>query len=218
MRLLLAFLGLLLIAPTASGQPHRDGSRRAGARRGDDARAGRLAAVGSVPWESLAEFPPAAPGVGVRYWASERTVVGGTLGLSVRSNNGASDVSTVRGALWVERHLGRRRGPVSPFVIVELDAARDDNETIYVLYDCPPETYCPLPYDGEDSVSSLGASVGAGAEVRLLRGITLSSGYRVRLAGERVSYDSFPGAPAFEDLDIVTLDTGAADLRLSIYF
>lgn len=213
MRLLAALLGLIVVLPSpAAGQPHRDGARR------DAGRAGRVAVVGSVPWESLSSFPPSVGGVGVRYGASERTVLGGTLGLSVSSSNGASDLSSVRGALWVEQHLGRPRGPVSPFVIVELDASRYDNGSTYVYPDCIPDSPCPPVWSGEETVSSLGGSVGAGAEVRLLRGLTLSGGYRVRLAGERVSFGSFPGAPEPQDLNTVTLRTGAADLRLSIYF
>ena len=209
----LGLLVLALVPALALAQPDRDGSRR-----GDDGRAGRVAVVGSVPWESLSSFPPPVGSVGVRYWASDRTIVGGALGLSVSSSNGASDRSSVRGALWVERHLGRRRGPVSPFVIVELDAAQRDGPSYYAYPDCIPDAPCPPVWGGETRETSLGASVGAGAEVRVLRGLTLSGGYRVRLAGERITYPGVPGWSVDQDLDLVTLDTGAADLRLSIYF
>ncbi len=208
MRLFVALLALLTVVPPAAGQPRRD-----------DARAGRLAVVGSVRWDRLGDLPPPIDGVGVRYWAGDRTVVGGTVGLTLASTEGVADLSSVRGAVWVERHLGRRRGPVSPFVSVDLDAARYENGAIYAYPDCLPDAPCPPFWTGEQSVSSIGASVGAGAEVRLLRGLTLTGGYRVRLEGERISYVDFSGgAGGSSDLNVVTFGTGAADLRLSIYF
>ncbi len=210
-------LSVLLVLPVAA-QAQR---ARPFAEKGD---------VALVVGISPIDFPAitsALDGIGVRYRATDRSVVGVSVGFNASSidtgdSGGSRGVGSGRISVWNENHLGRARGIVSPFVGAGLTAGYSREVlTIDVLpcydLDCPG-----VPVSAESRLTRASVGVGAilGAEVRVARGVTLGAAYTLGVSVDRVSFrndEPFGGRDEGTSTS-VSGGTGLTNLQLSVYF
>lgn len=180
---------------------------------------------------SPVDFPAitsALDGVGVRYRATDRSVVGVSVGFSASSldtgdSNSSRGAGSGRVTVWNENHLGRARGVVSPFIGAGLTAGYSREALTIDVLPCT-EFGCPDagPGAAESRLSRASVGIGAilGAEVRVARGVTLGAAYTLGVAVERVSYrDDRPFGGRDEGTStFVSGGTGLTNLQLSVYF
>ncbi len=211
---------------------------------------GDLALVVGVSPGSFPDITSAFDGIGLRYRATDRSVIGASVGFDVATSDGSGDTEGtqntggVRVALWNENHVGRGRGPVSPFVGGGIIAGYRRSTYTRDVFPCDPAG-CPGPpcdpaacpgvpegVPGGDSpqasqrVTGYSVGVGAilGAEVRLARGVTLGAAYTLGVAVERFSATNggpvgpFGGGTFNGGTTLVAGGTGLTDLHLSVYF
>jgi len=239
-RLAVVLGAFLLVADVACAQRSRD---RPFAEQGD------IALIATVRGLDVLRLDPVDGGVGARYRLADRTVLGVSLGLSLSDRHGENEHEEDRGGsgsgetegngsnarlnVWLEQHVGRRRGPISPFVGAGVTLGRGRNEVALEsvrVNTCPEGVECPaqvLTQRSEDDHVSVGGALLVGAEVKLVRGVTLGAAYR--LGAQYVSYDRFQErtirvegqrdrVERFDsDETVVSLQTRLTDLMLSIY-
>ncbi len=206
---------LLLLIPAAAAQRARPFAEK-----------GDVALVVGLSGDTFTRLNPAFGGIGLRYRATDRTVLGASVGFQFQSldedgDAGSTTQRSVSLALWNENHLGSRRGIVSPFLGagVTFRAGRQAQERDIAA--CTPEL-CPGPTTREElSETTYAFGVGAlvGAEVKLARGVTLGAAYTLGVAVDTRSFDTTldPGQVP-PDLTVVRVGTGLTDLQLSVYF
>ena len=205
----LGLLVLALVPALALAQPDRG--------RVDRLAQGDIALVAAMTNVSLINLNPTLLGVGARYGATDRTVIGSTVGVFGQASESDTETDGYRADLtvWSETHLAPRGRRVSPFVGVQLAANRQD-WTTRTDESC---TTCGPIRQRESTYTTVGAGAVGGAELVVLRGLTLSAA--MWLGG---SYR----AGTFRDVQVdgttitsertdVTFGTGGTALRLSIY-
>ena len=184
MRSVLFALALLLAADAATAQRHRD---RSFADQGDVALTAEIESI------SGGRLLPTLGGVGLRYRAGDRTVLGVSVGGTVRSDDydqtrqgsdtvQEAEVTEGRVALWTEQHVGRRWRTVSPFVGagLQLGLRSRTTESFQEVTPCPPDQLCDVEFRRartETDERTVGAAVFVGAEVRLASRVTLGAAY-----------------------------------------
>lgn len=200
-------LVLALVPALALAQPDRSGV--------DRLPQGDLALVAALTNVSLTNLNPTLVGVGARYGATDRTVVGATIGLSGSATDGDAeeDGYGVNTVVWSETHLGPRGRRVSPFVGAQVSGRRSD-----WTYQQPTCSRCaPL----ERQATHTGGSVGVvgGAELLVLRGLSLSAAMWLGASydARQVREDLPDGTSRVFDQSGVRFGTGGTALRLSIY-
>lgn len=228
MRLLLPALVVLLLADVASAQRHRD---RAFAEQGD------LALTAEIESITSGRLLPTLGGVGLRYRAGERTVLGVSVGGVVQSDDydqsrpvgeatQESEFTEGRLALWTEQHVGRRSRTVSPFVGAGLQLGLRSRtvESFQEYSPCPPEQLCDVEVRRsrtETDDRTVGAAVFAGAEVRLASRVTLGAAYLVGVEHTRSDgtlEESVTGAGRNEiEAESLRFGTSLSRVVLSVY-
>lgn len=188
---------------------------------------GDVAAVGAFSQVDLIRLPPTITAVGARYWVTDRVAVGTTVGLNASSldagGDGGMQSSGVRLDLWGETHVGRRSRAVSPFVGAGVRGARHSSSQTRQDFTCSDPVLCPLGQPGHYAFQRIGYGAGvlAGVEVRLLRGLTLGGAYTLGVdvgqAGGTFTPDGGQPRTVFKE-DRISLQTGATNMHLSIYF
>lgn len=231
MRLFFAALALVLLADAASAQFRRSPPI---AEQGDVAVVASLGSLDDLQLESLLG------GIGVRYRLADQTVLGASVGFDVGSaesdasgtsvaQQSEQDRTDARLALWVEQHLGRRRRVVSPFVGAGLRLGRGGTEqTAERTYEvCPTVAECELREEGSEAETdalSVGAALLLGAEVKLVRGVTLGGAYLVGVeyvdSETTVTYTDSAGevVTRTSGSETVQVGTGTTRVALSVYF
>ncbi len=196
---LVAFAVVLAVPATAQSRPFTE--------RGDVALVAQTSFGGGLS--------PVYGGVGARYWTSDHTVVGGSVGLRAstfdRAEANQSD-RNLEAALWVERHRASRHRGVSPLV-----AAGVIGTAGRVAF----ERTAPDGTEQRDSNSmyAVGAGVALGAEVRLAPGVTLGGAYFLGVGVQRVSGTSTSGVGFTPFIQTrIGLGTGVTPIHLSVYF
>lgn len=228
MRLLVATLLLVFLADAAQAQ-------RRFAEQGD------LALVIGVNGLENLVLRPYEGGLGLRYRASDQTVVGAAVGLGFSSRDFTGENETPQGgemreassdgqrvslALWTEQHIGRRRRTVSPFVGAGLQVSAWQNESEQVVgFACPEITDCPpvQRVEGEGEALSIGGGLIVGAEVRLARGVTLGGAYTLGAEYRRSESEFVRDSPdgpfvSRDEADGWEVGVGTTQVGLSIYF
>ena len=230
MRVLALAALALLLADAADAQRHRD---RPIAEQGDVA---LTAEIGPL---SDAQLVPLLGGVGVRYRLSDATVFGASVGGGVSTSEDEVSVgdgdevrtqrvertdASGRLAVWLEQHLGRGRGPVSPFVGAGLRAGAGSTTTEFraeaSCVTCDP---APLTSTTESDSWSVGGALFLGAEVRLARSVTLGAAYQLGLTYatsevEVGAVDSRPEPSVQQnERSFLSLGTSLSRLTLSVY-
>lgn len=234
--LLAVVVAALFAAPDAEAQRRQ----RAFAEQGD------LALVAVARGLDVVRLTPLDSGVGLRYRVTDQTVLGASLGLSLadRDEDASRDVTDnsefsdetgnsstrLRVSMWLEQHLGRGRGPISPFVGAGLRLATSDDGTRVERHlgaGCSAGAVCSSVIENERASVAVGAALLLGAEVKLARGVTLGAAYTLgaeyRTDEQTTTVtDRRDGAPDFVDRRIqdartVSLGTGLTELALSIY-
>lgn len=221
----LLLLSLLLVPAAAHAQRARPFAEQ-----------GDVALVVGVSGLTDLDLSPALGGIGVRYRATDRSVIGTSIGFDVgttdRDDSGDSQsTGGVQVAVWNENHIGRGRGIVSPFVGGGVVAGFRRQSYTTGIDPCEPfgcpippcdPAACPgVPEAASQSQTRVSVGVGAilGAEVRVARGVTLGAAYTLGVAVERVSYDSdLPFGSDDTGSTTVLGGTGLTDLHLSVYF
>ncbi len=192
---------LILLAPAASAQRARPFAAK-----------GDVALVVGLSGDTFTRLNPAFGGIGLRYRATDGTVVGASVGFQVQSldgddQSGNGSQRSVSLALWNENHLGRRRGIVSPFLGAgaTFRAGRQAQER-------GPEEFSATDY-------SVGVGALLGAEVKLARGVTLGAAYTLGVEVLTRSFSATPDPSQVPgDQTSVRVGTGLTDLHLSVYF
>lgn len=216
-RLLLALAVLLPVSASAQ----RD---RPFAEKGD------LALVASIPALNVLNLEPAFGGIGLRYRVADRTVIGASVGLQYdvfdqdrTETSGESSARRLSLALWNENHIGRSRGPVSPFLGAGAVFRVGDQRTEQDNVECDPTAPCPEPpvaFVNARTELSVGVGALIGAEIRLARGVTLGAAYVLGVEVSRFRFEQTP-ADVREQLteqNILRFGTGVTDLHVSVYF
>ena len=221
-------LGLVLFVSASSADAQRRGQTIA--------REGDLAlTVGLAGLDDLA-LRPLDGGVGLRYRASDRTVLGASVGLTFsdreqESRSGGDEASFDESdtfgtslSLWTERHLGRSR-IVSPFIGLGGRASliRTDARSTFVL-SCDPTVNCPpITRSLESESLTVGGGLLLGAEVKLANGVTLGGAYTLG-----VEYSDTSRTVTVGSVDVAgggssstngwRYGVGTTQLNLSVYF
>lgn len=228
MRTLALALAVLLLADAAAAQRHRD---RSFAEQGDVALTAEIESITS------GRLLPTLGGVGLRYRAGDRTVLGVSVGGVVRSddydqsNAGGSamqesELTEGRVALWTEQHVGRRWRAVSPFVGAGLQLALRSRtgESVQEYAPCPPDQLCDVEVRrvrSEEDGRTVGAAVFAGAEVRLASRVTLGAAYLVGVEHTRTDGSqehAVTGLPRSEyETETLRVGTSLTRVVLSVY-
>ena len=180
---------LALVAFLVATSLPTDAQRR---RQAPFAQRGDVALVAELAGLDDATLLPLLGGVGVRYRAADRTVLGTSLGLNVVSResdqdgadrDGASELRGVdfRASAWVEQHLRTRQRVVSPFVGggLSVGAGRTEQSSSQTSA-CAGDPACdPSVFRNESSRETItvGGALFVGAEVRVVRGVTLGGAY-----------------------------------------
>lgn len=184
---------------------------------------GDVALVVGLSGDTFTRLNPAFGGIGLRYRATDRTVVGGSVGFQFQSLDAGADAPSARSvsvALWNENHLGRRRGVVSPFLGAGATFRAGRQARSATVADCT-DGLCGPPRTVEFSTTQVAVGVGAlvGAEVKLARGVTLGAAYTLGIEVETQAFGSPSGLfPQPDDATLVRIGTGVTDLQLSVYF
>lgn len=194
------------------------------------AQKGDVALVVAIPAVNILNLEPAFGGVGLRYRVADRYVLGGSAGFQTQdvSNEGRNSEDyaglAVTGSLWLEHHIGRRAGSVSPLYGLGLTAQTSSFDATYVR----EETVCtgdgcttlPVTYDLTNARTAVGAGALLGVELRLARQITLGAAYVVGLevSSQRSESPREGGTVDAFESDGLRAGTGLTDLHLSIYF
>ena len=246
MRQLVALLVLLvastLAAPAADAQFRRD---KRFARQGD------VALVVGISGLDALQLRPVLSGIGMRYRVADQTVIGLSVGGSIRDAENESSredpegevirestetgtLTTATFSIWMEQHLGRRNRSVSPFVGGGLQLSvvdsEFDSESVLQL-SCQTVVPCPLIVERNETLETARAVSGGlaiGAEVRVIRGVTLGGAYTVS-GTYRESDRTTRQTTKRDDQDTEVEDqsseqsrfefgTGVSQLNLSIYF
>lgn len=190
---------------------------------------GDVALVVGISPVSFPAITSALDGIGVRYRATDRSVIGVSAGFTVGTvDQDDSDDEFSGGSgrisVWNENHLGRSRGIVSPFVGAGLTAglARETVSRDNVPFPCDPGNCPDEPVTAVLRQSRYSVGVGAilGAEVRVARGVTLGAAYTLGVSVERLSFtDTSPFRSDNEARStVVAGGTGLTNLQLSVYF
>lgn len=228
MRVLLSLLAVSLVLPTAAAQRHRF------AQHGDLA-----LVIGVSGLEDLA-LRPYEGGIGFRYRAADQTVIGAAVALNLQESdvahrnesgdllqeqNGDAERQAATFALWAEQHVGRRRRTVSPFVGAGIQVSvGTSEEQSFATYDCPAGE-CPGGVWTVDESEDLkvGAGLLIGAEIRLVRGVTLGGAYSI--GAEYARYETTTTRDYGEDVVVAAserdnwrIGVGTTQLGLSVYF
>lgn len=191
---------------------------------------GDVALVASIPALNVLNLEPALGGVGLRYRVADRTVVGASIGLQYdvsgqdRTEESYESVDRrISVALWNENHLGRGRGPVSPFLGAGAVFRIGDRRFEQNNAACSPDEPCPdqpVTVRLTNNEAVIGGGLLAGAEVRLARGVTLGAAYVLGVEVSRLRFDQTPvgaqGRPTGQNA--VRFGTGVTDLHVSVYF
>ena len=231
MRFVLAFLAFVLLTEAASAQ--RRGAPRF-------AEQGDVALVIGVQGLDVLRLQPALGGIGVRYRLADRTVVGASVGIDVQFADDYSedaqdtserefDRSSVVGAVWFEQHVGRPRRAVSPFVGagVQFGVASSEATSERAVRPCPPSQDCGLLTQAvvtETDTRFVAGGLALGAEVRLVRGVTLGGAYTLGVRyteadlENRIEQTNQETRVQAQESQGLRFGTGTSELSLSVYF
>ncbi|WP_420457136.1 hypothetical protein [Rubrivirga sp.] len=203
---------------------------------------GDVALVAELAGLSDLRLLPTLGGIGVRYRLADQTVFGTSVSVQVIDFESESDGEDQRGernedredsdfavALWLEQHLGPRRRAVSPFVGagLQIGAGSSESTSERSYFPCRPSDECELQtqrFDTSRESMSVGGALFVGAEVRLVRGVTLGGAYTLGVrytdAEFRTEGDDGRGNSLDETRDdsALTVSTSASRLSLSVYF
>ena len=231
MRLSLLLLAVLILSVPAEAQYRRG---HAFAKQGDLA-----LTIGVTGLEDLA-LRPYEGGLGLRYRAADRTVLGAAFGLEIyereserTSRSGDADLTSADGgegqrislAAWMEQHVGRSRRTVSPFVGagVQVSTFNREDERLFVSScdgdDCPREERSTADEEG----LTVGGGLILGAEVRLARGVTLGGAYTLgaeyaRIESTFTRTSNGETAVSGGESDTWRIGVGTTQVGLSVYF
>ena len=212
--LVLGSLAVLLAAAPAQAQR--------GGRQGDTA-----IVVGISGLYDL-RISPALGGIGLRYFVGHRTAVGAAVGFGYRLDDSRLDTETgqINVAVWGEQHVGRGRGAVSPFVAggVQVGAESSTLTDERLVDPCQPTDSCLGRYTVTTEQSSVLLGVGGalGAEVRLVRGVTLGGAYTLGITVADSDFESrteenvLPGQR--DERRSISVGTSVSRVYLSVYF
>ncbi|GAB5535137.1 MAG: hypothetical protein Rubg2KO_13860 [Rubricoccaceae bacterium] len=232
MRQLVALLAVIFVTAPADAQRRRHHSF---AKKGD------VALVAQLNGLSVQAFNPSLGGLGLRVRLADQTAIGVGFGATVFDGDGDQQVTATEvrgteysgtnlsGSLWLEQHVGARRRTVSPFIGggVSVGYLSDDRTQARPFPRCDDTGACEIELAdqvNESSRVSVQAGLILGAEVRVVKGVTLGGGYalgagytwwesrrvEVRGDGEQTTLETSQGT--------FQLGTASSGLNLSIYF